>query len=117
MYSITRHVLDVSSNCSRSGIDLDGCQDRAASSAVLSRPSLLFRAITSVGLVSIWKSRRASAVIFDIRVDDPQTGLQIEHHHIVRSVPNPLTHIICSANGPSIFRFDEREPDAAEHQP
>lgn len=82
--------------------------------AVTSRPKLIFRAETAIGLVSIWKSYRPACVVYDIHVEDAGAGVEIERQRLTRTSSSPLRHILFSSDGTTSFQFLE---DAIESQP
>lgn len=80
----------------------------------ISRPKLIFRAQTAVGLVSIWKSHRAACVIYDIHVEEAGAGMEIERQRLTRTSAGLLRHILFSSDGATSFQFLE---DAIGFQP
>jgi hypothetical protein len=69
---------------------------------------LIFRATTVIGSCFVWRARRLRSVTYDLRVDDPVTGEELQRQRIVRAAPEmPLRHLIVSLDGSQSFYFDE----------
>lgn len=71
------------------------------------RPKLIFRAVTPVGLVFVWKSCRTASVVYDLHVEDTRTGAEIERQRLVRASSTPLRHTLFSVDGAAFFHFVE----------
>jgi hypothetical protein len=73
------------------------------------RARLIFRQFTSLGSVSVWKSRRASAVIHDLRIDELDSGREIQRQRIIRPLTDHLLrHVLTSLDGERHFVFEEQ---------
>lgn len=103
MYIIPRPF----SGPSRADAGHDIAGDPRQTQAIASRPRLIFRAITPVGLVMVWRSSRAASFIYDVRVEDARTGELIERQRLVRVSPRPLRHTLFAIDGTTFFQFTE----------
>ena len=73
------------------------------------RPRLIFRQHTAVGSVTVWKSRRASSVIYDLHVAELHSDREVQRQRIVRPASDhPLKHVLMSLDGEQSFIFEQQ---------
>ena len=78
------------------------------------RPRLIFSDLTAIGRVLVWRAQQPHCAIYDLRVEDPTTGRELERHRIFRTDATPSHSLtLSSVAGSFSFRFDAEAPHAA----